>query len=283
MKTILVPVGGGGADAAALETARTVAQVTAAHVRFVHVRLGAEDAALHMPHVSFAIGPGVRSALQMLNKAGARRVTVAAQSVSDFCAASGIIYAQTPGSTQSPTAQWLIEDGNVIRRLLFHARHSDLVVMGCPTHSNDCVERMLLQSGRPLLVVPRYRPLRSLAKVIIFWRETAEAARAVSAALPLLMAADRVKAVSVTENSAADDGLRELIAYLAWHGLSAESEAMTRGDRATQDVLLSAAKDSRSDLVIMGGYGHAHVREVLFGGCTQAMLNNNELPVLFMH
>jgi nucleotide-binding universal stress UspA family protein len=283
MKTILVPVGGGDADAAVLETARTVTQATAAHVRFLHVRLGAGDAALHMPHVSFAIGPGVRSALRMLNKAGAQRATAAAQCVSDFCASSGITYSQTPGSTPFPTAQWLIEDGNTIQRLLFHARHSDLVIMGCPTQSNDCLERMLLQSGRPLLAVPSYRPLRSLAKVLIFWRETAEAARAVSAALPLLMAAESIKAVSVTENCAVDDGLRELIAYLAWHGLSAKSEAMARGDRATQDVLLSAAKDSRTDLIIMGGYGHAHVREVLFGGCTQAMLNNTDLPVLLMH
>jgi hypothetical protein len=90
MKTILVPVAGVDADAATLETARTVAQATASHVRFLHVRLDASEAALQMPHVSFAIGAGIRSALQMLNDEGAQRVAAAARRVSEFCAAWGI-------------------------------------------------------------------------------------------------------------------------------------------------------------------------------------------------
>jgi nucleotide-binding universal stress UspA family protein len=182
----------------------------------------------------------------------------------------------------------MIENGDAVRRLVFHGRHSDLIIMGCPTQSDglpeDRLERILLQSGCPLLVIPSNRPLQSLSTVLVCWKETAEAARAVSAALPLLMAARMVKVVSVAENSLpAEDGLRELVAYLGWHGLAVESEVLARGNRPMQDVLLSAARDLRADFMVMGGYGHAHAREVFFGGCTQAMLQTAELPVLFMH
>jgi nucleotide-binding universal stress UspA family protein len=53
--------------------------------------------------------------------------------------------------------------------------------------------------------------------------------------------------------------------------------------RPVADVLASAAADCAAVLVVMGAYGHSHLREVIFGGCTQAVIGHAERPVLLLH
>ena len=48
-------------------------------------------------------------------------------------------------------------------------------------------------------------------------------------------------------------------------------------------VLLSLAADQRSDLLVMGCYGHGRAREWALGGVTRTMLSSMTLPVLMAH
>src|SRR5690349_9544425 len=145
MKTILVPVGGGESDDLVFETALALAQPLAAHLEFLHVHVGAGESALHTPHAAFARGQALRNTLDELTLQAAERAAAAARNVRKFCALSNIEVRDEPGETEVVTARWLQEEGDALGRLMFHARHNDLVVMARPTGS-DGLPRGRLES-----------------------------------------------------------------------------------------------------------------------------------------
>ena len=111
-----------------------------------------------------------------------------------------------------------------------------------------------------------------------------DSARALTSAMPLLKTMRRVVVVSVREGRIPEPGaVDDLVNRLEWHGIDAESRVLSRNGGSTAEVLFSMAQDRRVDLMIIGGYGHSHGREVLFGGCTQAALERATVPVFLMH
>jgi nucleotide-binding universal stress UspA family protein len=56
-----------------------------------------------------------------------------------------------------------------------------------------------------------------------------------------------------------------------------------RDGRAPAETLLAAARAAGADLLVMGGYGHSRMREVIFGGFTRHMLSGADLPILMVH
>src|SRR5262245_15247764 len=73
MTTILVLTGGSDSDAPVFETALAAAQPLAAHLQFVHIRIGSGQAAIYSPHVEFARGPALVDALARLESDADRR------------------------------------------------------------------------------------------------------------------------------------------------------------------------------------------------------------------
>jgi nucleotide-binding universal stress UspA family protein len=193
-----------------------------------------------------------------------------------------------PGVSQVVTGRWQEDSGGGLKGLIFHARHHDLVVMARATKSDglpeDRLEALLMSCGRPVLIASQREPRSLLGNVVICWKETPDAARAVSAALPLLMRAKRVALLIVEEGSEPlHEASDELVRQLAWHGIDADPHVISRDRRPTADVLFSTARAHEADLMVMGGYGHWPVREAMFGGCTQAVLEAAEIPVFLFH
>jgi nucleotide-binding universal stress UspA family protein len=120
--------------------------------------------------------------------------------------------------------------------------------------------------------------------VVVGWKETPEAARAVAAAMPLLQAAERVILVFAGEDTAPDSsGIDDLAAQLAWHGVRAERRCIGAGPRRSEAVLHDVAAEVDAGLLVVGGYGHGPLREAAFGGVTSALIAHADLPVLMMH
>jgi nucleotide-binding universal stress UspA family protein len=169
------------------------------------------------------------------------------------------------------------------------ARYADLAIIeqpGSEAASGEPVvlETVLFGSGRPLLIVPyiQRKPL-SLDRVIVAWDESATAARAVGAAMPLLERAKMVEVVTVESGGTGGrEGGGQLATYLEGHGLRAEAKWLTSVGNVA-DTILSHAADSGVDLVVMGGYGHSRLREFVLGGATRGMLATMTVPVLMMH
>jgi nucleotide-binding universal stress UspA family protein len=137
----------------------------------------------------------------------------------------------------------------------------------------------VLKTGRPALIVPYIRSHpASLETVLLAWDGSAQAARALGDALPLLAQAGRVVIVGVDADPSEPDGAA-LEQHLARHGINASfKRTSSAGDIG--NTLLSYAADLGADLMVMGAYGHSRLREDIFGGTTNTILESMTIPVL---
>jgi nucleotide-binding universal stress UspA family protein len=178
-----------------------------------------------------------------------------------------------------------VDVGGEVSRL---ARYFDAAIVQQPDHKDvraaDTIETVLLGSGRPLLIVPYIPVSPRLGTVVIAWDEGRPAARAVADALPLLTLADRVEVVSITDGGG-DRPLpsEDMARHLARHGVKAEAARLVRGEVGIANSLLSHAADVDAGLIVMGGYGHSRLREIVLGGTTRTILQTMTVPVLMAH
>ena len=56
----------------------------------------------------------------------------------------------------------------------------------------------------------------------------------------------------------------------------------TRGADDAKE-LMSAYKEAKSDLLVMGAYSRSRLRQRIFGGMTDHMLNRSNIPVFMLH
>jgi len=288
MKSILVPTGGGQTDESVFETALAAARLFSAHLRFVHIRVSPAQAAAYTPGADFASGRALRNALDQLQQDADNRSSTAARRVHEFCKRSMIDILDAPGFSQNVTASWREEECDAPKRLMFYSRHNDLVVMGRAKRPNglppDLLQTLLLGCGRPILLAASSAPLRLTGTIMVCWRETPDAARAVVAATPLLTKAERVVFVAVDEGGeGTKDAVEDAARQFGWNGVPTDIEFVTPNGRPIPDVLLSVAQARGADLVVMGAYGHSPMRELIFGGCTQSVIRHTDMPVLLVH
>jgi nucleotide-binding universal stress UspA family protein len=288
LKAILVPATGSKADQPVFTSALTVARAFQAHLDFLHVRVDAAATAAAV--VSDGSGAAMIGGLaERIDEEASQREERAKQLFQRFCESERLTQADEPlpGGPSGPTAGWAQHIGEEAYWIKEYARSSDLLVIGRPGEeqdgSLDTIERALLGSGRPLLIPPPGGLATLPETVVIAWKATAEAARAVTAAMPLLARAKQVLVITVAEEQGLSDeeGAR-LVRTFGWHGLSASARHLLPDRLGAADTLLAAAKQAGA-LVVMGAYGHSRMREWMFGGFTRHVLRGAEVPVLMMH
>ncbi|MDH6590506.1 nucleotide-binding universal stress UspA family protein [Variovorax sp. TBS-050B] len=191
----------------------------------------------------------------------------------------------------SPRMHWTEPESDGPWQFARRALYADLLILGQhdaedPLASelpDDFLSSLLVESGRPALIVPYAGSFGLPGRtVLLAWKETPEAARAMSAALPWLRRAQRVHAVGYGEEAAAS--LPKLQACLQAHGIaevSLHAGGAEEGDAGGR--LLSLAADVDADLLVMGCYGHSRAREWILGGATRTILQAMTVPVLMSH
>jgi nucleotide-binding universal stress UspA family protein len=172
------------------------------------------------------------------------------------------------------------------------ARAADLVILGCGAAALDIADRavdpasVLLRCGRPVLIVPDAIGTLSAERIVVGWKETREARRAVRDALALLKGAKEVTIVAVEEptRSAADPrALDDVAAYLARRGVLI-GDAITHAITAHAGAaLLAIASEKGADLIVAGGYGHSRLSEWVYGGVTRELLYASPICCLLSH
>jgi len=288
MKTILVPTAGSATDETVFKTALAVAKPLDAHLAFVHVRVAPAEAIAYLPHAGFARGRALRACFDNLAQHAEEHSRAAELGFRRFCTEQHVPVVATPHPNAPLSASWSEEINAAPERLLHRARHCDLVVVGRQHHADDLppdfLDRLLLDCGRPLLIAPAGPPRALLGTVMVCWNDTAASARVLTAAMPLLRRATRVLIATVAEqDDDAGTSAQELAQRLAWSGLAAEAVTAARTGNAVWDVLRALARERAVDLVVMGGYSHRPLREMMFGGCTRAFLEQADLPVFMLH
>lgn len=171
------------------------------------------------------------------------------------------------------------------------ARYADLVVLSQADREDPVAravsgvpEYVVLNGGRPVLILPYAGRFPAIGgNALVAWDESTGATRAVTNALPLLKRAAKVTlAVFNPADAEGRDPGADIALYLARHGVNCEVVCQ-RTAIGVGDSLLSMAADLRSDLIVMGGYGHTRFRELLLGGVTATLLKSMTVPVLMSH
>lgn len=182
--------------------------------------------------------------------------------------------------------------GNLAQAVGAEARGHDLILAGtetghsfadpvAPVHLGD----LILQAGRPVLVVPPATRSLALKHALVAWKDGAPARRAAADSLPLLKAAGRVTVVEVAPRDQQSDAMGRVASVVDWlgrHGIKADSQVMdASGDDSTR--LERLAHDLDADLVVAGAYAHHRMQEWIFGGVTRSLLGQTDRCVLVSH
>lgn len=191
--------------------------------------------------------------------------------------------------------QWRAPAGDPIDAAVLQARYADLAIVGQPARKGpdaafaaELVNAVVMDSGRPVLVVPFIGPAKTLGeRVMIAWKDSRESARAVADALPFLKDAKSVLAVAVTpraEETVQEYGSdRAVEGFLRRHGVEGVVKRMVAQDIEAGEFLLSRAADFSADLIVMGGYSRPRLSRLVWGGVSQLMLESMTVPVLMSH
>ena len=185
-------------------------------------------------------------------------------------------------------SEWRAYVAEPVETIVETARLADLIITNSTAAAAFKVPQkvnlghIVLASGRPVIDVGSFATAAKFDTVLIGWKDTREARRAVVDALPILQRAGEVAAVTVSEGDFAEErtSLNDLVAWLARHGIKAKSEVISNPEGFV-DVLESTALARHADLVVTGGYGHSRFREWLFGGMTRRLLEANSLNRFF--
>lgn len=187
-------------------------------------------------------------------------------------------------------------EGQLIPILREHSKYADLLVLGqddpddIDNASYGLADALLFEGGCACLVVPHSGKLAPPGdRVLLTWNASRESARALRDSMPFLSGADTVVMLS----SEPDDdfsGLArghphadELRRFLESHGIAAISSGISDPDISVTDAIIGQAADMNADLIVMGGYGHARLREIILGGVTRDLLRQTTVPLLLAH
>ena len=180
---------------------------------------------------------------------------------------------------------WRSKIADPAEMLALEARTADLVVVGRRPERDDAgwsrhadPGAVLMRAGRPILVVPPGVSSLNTDHIIIAWKDSLEARRAVVDAMPFLTRAASVLVLQVCH----DEGEREraaaivpaVAAYLITHGVAATGEARLLREATVSAELLLAMEQRRAELVVAGGYAHSRLQEWVFGGLTKTLLGH---------
>ena len=182
--------------------------------------------------------------------------------------------------------EWRQAQKYPVDHVLAQACAADLIVVGRPGREQRPGSMsvdggtLVMDAGRPVLFVPPQIDHLAAKRILIGWKDSREARRAVTDALPFLKAAEDVFIVAVNEE---DQGAQDVSAHLACHGVSCRGYRRPASSASIADELVRLAQQEGADLIVCGAYGHSRAREWVFGGVTRDLLDHSPLCCLMSH
>ena len=156
-------------------------------------------------------------------------------------------------------------------------------------NDSDFVDNLVIDTGIPVIVIPKAWTQDTFGShPLLGWKESREAVSAIRHALPIMQEAKMVDVITVVPKFNEDKDLIagvEISAYLAMHGVECNFQSVARAadDRNEAPTIQRHASVNGCDLIIIGGYGHSRLREIILGGVTRGLVRNSEIPVLLAH
>lgn len=186
---------------------------------------------------------------------------------------------------------WEVVEGDHEELLATRATYSDLAVItqSHPAHVEDRVllhvpDRLPLDAPCPALVLPYDGTPAGFGRhVVVAWKNTREAGRALRDALPFLQAAEKVTVLTIDPPGHKGDSGRDPMIFLERHGVRSQHKSEVHRGGDIGETILARAEEMGADLLVMGAYGHSRLREMVLGGATRTILQHMKVPVLMSH
>ena len=189
-----------------------------------------------------------------------------------------------------------VVEGQYIPILREHSKYADLLLLG-QDHPDDpdnisygLADALLFEGACACMVIPHGGEILSPGRrVLLAWNASRESAHALRQALPILHRADEVVVLSSEPRQGNVTTARghphadELAHYLRAHGIDSVSSGISDGEMSPTDAIIGQAADMDADLIVMGAYGHARLREIILGGVTHDLLKQAPVPLLLAH
>ena len=289
IKSVFVPLQGYPRDKTALDAAFEVAALFDAHVECLHVRpdprlvVTATTAGME---TGLGVGVFPETLFQTLLEADKRRASAARNAYDTACKRRKI---PADSDRTGFSAHYGEQEGDVAKDVTHHARFSDLVVLARePIESDsewDATGDVILGCGRPILLAPLKGTLSPASPAAIAWKDTAEAARALTGAMPLLAKAGAAVVLCAPEHHKDKElaSAESVAALLRRHDIDAHAELVDVGTKTAPEAVMDRAVARKAGLLVMGAYGRSRLREFVFGGFTRHALGENRLPILLAH
>jgi nucleotide-binding universal stress UspA family protein len=284
MRLLLVPVADRPECRVALDAAFGLATALRADVAGYHIRPEHREQEV-------ALGPllpddDVHAAFAAADPKTPARLTAARELYRRAIDRHGFTAADRPARGVRLQAFWHEVAGTPARVFAVFGPVADLTVVSRPATEGASRARAfllgaLLHSAKPVLVLPQTTPATLAQRIVVAWDQSADAASAVTAALPLLTRAQRVIVVSAGRSQRLGPKVAHLARYLAHWDVAVE-RVRTPGGRVEQE-LERTCRELRADLMVMGAYSRSRMRQLVLGGVTEHMLFKSDLPVLMLH
>lgn len=196
----------------------------------------------------------------------------------------------------------LTTSGNVINKFIAKAgyqvdifgdiaRYTDVGVISQPgdyakeDFPRQLANGILLETGVPILCVPKAGWTQPIGRnVVVAWKNSREGARALTNAIHLMDRNARVSVVSLDDSK--DVAYQDAILCcerLSHHGIEATPHGLHTSKHREGELIVEFCDQDRSDLLVMGAWGHTRIREAILGGATNSVLQLMTVPVLFSH
>jgi len=270
-----------------VDTAKSCPERLAVAVRLA-ARHGAHLIGLHVR--SLAVVPTF-----IFSELGSQLSALQSQFAAETAAeAKDLFDAAVAGSALS--VEWRDVSGDAIDVVPLHSRYADVTIVGQASLDDDddilaergLVDHLVLEAGRPVLVVPAVGHYPTLGdKVLMAWNSSRESTRATADALPILELSRQVNVLAINPRGGqmghGDVPGSDICLHLARHGVTAVCESIASDDIEVGSMLLSRAADDEADLLVMGAYGRSRLRELVLGGATRHILAHMTIPVFLSH
>lgn len=279
-RIILVPLLHDAADPGALAVTGSLVGIGPSHVVGLHVRAAPGELVSSGANLPLA-------AVESLEEQDRQRASEARSRFARWRQANGLDLRTSPQQDAVSSADWHERVASVGAEIGRWGRVSDLIVLarsprGYAAAGDEALHGALFDSGCPVLIVPGDPVDSRQSTVVIAWNDSREAARAVAAARPVLMRAERIIVFVAGDDEAMVRSADRLCDHLVWRGCRRPTQTVDPSRDVTA-ALLDLAQREGAGLIVMGAYTHSRLQQFVLGGTTTDMFRLCRIPVLMTH
>lgn len=281
-RVLLMPLSSSGEVSERLQGALAVAKYFGAQLQVLHA---CAHPSRFVPHEIAGLSRQFMQELERIADTQAREDASQLRQLFTQLADQGGVPVSEAQLPDGASACWHEIEGLRSELVARRGRVADLLIIpqGRSGAVSATLEAAILQSGSPVLVMPRTQTVFCPHRIAIAWNGSPEASRAVRSALPLLRRCGDVRILTHETTSDRVPGPEALQAYLHSHSIDAKPQRVEHRHRSDGADLLEAAQGEDCDLIVMGAYSHHRLQQQAFGGVTRHLLQHSPIPLLLSH